>query len=53
MQVSGQCHASVVLSLERNPRYALDRRAGGPQSRSERYGENILAVPVIGLSLIA
>jgi hypothetical protein len=36
MEVSGQLHASAALPPEKEP---LDRRLGGPQSRSERCGE--------------
>jgi hypothetical protein len=37
--VSGQHHAAAALYPRRNdPRYPLDRRLGGPQSRSGRRG---------------
>jgi hypothetical protein len=39
MEVSGQLHAPVASSQGKNPRYPLDRRLGGPQSRSGRDGE--------------
>jgi hypothetical protein len=39
MGVSGQRHAPVALyPLGKDPRYPLDRRLGGPQSRSGRRG---------------
>jgi hypothetical protein len=34
--VSGQLHAPATIS----PRYPLDRRLGGPQSRCGRFGDN-------------
>jgi hypothetical protein len=34
MEVSGQLHASNALPLEKGPRYPLDRKLVGPQSRS-------------------
>jgi hypothetical protein len=50
MEASGQLHAPVVLPSEKIPRYPLDRRLGGRQSRSERCGEkkNLLPLPGIG-----
>jgi hypothetical protein len=37
--VSGQRHASAMLyPWGKDPRYPLDRRLGGPQSRSGRRG---------------
>jgi hypothetical protein len=39
MKVSGQPHASAVLPPRNGSRYPLDRRLGGPQSRSGRRGE--------------
>jgi hypothetical protein len=39
MGVSGQRHAPAALYFRgKNPRYPLDRRLGGPQSRSGRRG---------------
>jgi hypothetical protein len=36
-------HAPASLPPEKEPQYPLDRRLGGPKSRSARYGEvNIL-----------
>jgi hypothetical protein len=40
MEVSGQLHVPVALPhRERAPRWPLDRKLGGPQSRSGRCGE--------------
>jgi len=39
MDVSGQLHASAALLPEKEPRYQLDKRLGGLQSRSGRGGE--------------
>jgi hypothetical protein len=48
MVVSGQLHASVALSSRKSPRYPLDRRLGGPWSRSGLSGkEKILPLPRI------
>jgi hypothetical protein len=37
--VSGQLHAPAALPPGESPRYPLDARLGGPQSRSGRRGE--------------
>jgi len=39
MGVSGQLHTPAALPAGKNPWYPLDRRLGGPQSRSGRGGE--------------
>jgi hypothetical protein len=39
MEVSGQLHAPAALPQGKSPWYPLDRRLGGPQSRSGRGGE--------------
>jgi hypothetical protein len=39
MEVSGQLHAPTALPPGKEPPYPLDKRLGGPQSRSGRYGE--------------
>jgi hypothetical protein len=39
MEVSGQLHAPAALPQEKSPYCPLDRRLGGPQSRSGRSGE--------------
>jgi hypothetical protein len=36
--MSGQLHAPAALARRKSPRYPLDRRLGGPQSRSGRHG---------------
>jgi hypothetical protein len=40
MEVSGQLHAPASLPPGKSSRYPLDKRVGGPQSRSGRRGEN-------------
>jgi hypothetical protein len=48
--MSGQLHAPAALSPWKDPRYALDRRLGGPQSRSGHLGEGkFLTVPELEL----
>jgi hypothetical protein len=51
MEVSGQLHAPAALTpKERVPgTYPLDRRLGGPQSRSGRVGEEKNSQPLPGL----
>jgi len=39
MEVSGQLRAPTALLPGKSPLYALDRRLGGPQSRSGHGGE--------------
>jgi hypothetical protein len=39
MEVSGQLHAPAALPPGKSLWYPLDRRLGGPQSRSGRGGE--------------
>jgi len=39
MEVSGQLHVPAALHAEKEPRYPLHRRLGGPQSRSSRDDE--------------
>jgi len=39
MKVSGQVHALAALLSGKSPWYPIDRRMGGPQSRSGRGGE--------------
>jgi hypothetical protein len=36
---SGQLHAPAALPPGKSPWYPLDRRLGGPQSQSRRFGE--------------
>jgi hypothetical protein len=49
MEMSGQLHAPVALSPREKRWYRLDRRLGGPQSRSERGGEENISQPLAGL----
>jgi len=37
MDVSGQLHVPAALPPGKEPRYPLDRRLNGPQSRSRSY----------------
>jgi hypothetical protein len=46
---SGQLHAAAGLRLGKQPRYPLYRRLGGPQSRSGRYGEANIPLPLPGI----
>jgi hypothetical protein len=39
MEVGGQLHAPAAYSHGKSPCYPLDRRLGGPQSRSGHGGE--------------
>jgi hypothetical protein len=39
MEVSGQLHAPAALPQQKRSWKPLDRRVGGPQSRSRRGGE--------------
>jgi hypothetical protein len=39
MEVSGQLHATAALPQGKSCWYPLDRRLGGPRSRSGRGGE--------------
>jgi hypothetical protein len=48
MEVSGQLHAPTAFP-QWNPWYPLDRRLGGPQSRSGRGGEEKNSHPLPGL----
>jgi hypothetical protein len=48
MEVSGQLHAPTILPLGRQTPMLLDRRLGGPQSRSVRGGERD-RVPLSGI----
>jgi hypothetical protein len=46
MEVDGQLHASAALPQRKKPRYPLDRRLVGPQSRSGRGGEETNSQPL-------
>jgi hypothetical protein len=49
MEVSGQLHALAALPQGKNPWHPLDRRSGGPQSRSRRGGEEKNLQPLPGI----
>jgi hypothetical protein len=49
MEVSGQLHAPAALPPVKQPLEQLDRRLGGPQSRSGRGGEEENSQPLPGL----
>jgi hypothetical protein len=49
MEMSGQLHAPAALSQGKSPWYLLDRRLGGPQSRSGRGGEEKNSQPPLGI----
>jgi hypothetical protein len=48
MDVSGQLHAPAALPREKSPWYPLDRRLGGPQSRTGCGGEEKNSQPPPG-----
>jgi hypothetical protein len=47
MEVSGQPHALATYPVK-EPQYPSTRRLGGPQSPSERFGEEENTFPVPG-----
>jgi hypothetical protein len=49
MEVSGQLHALAALLLGKSPWYPMEKRQGGPQSRSGRGGEENKSQPLPGL----
>jgi hypothetical protein len=49
MEVSGQLHVQAALPQRKNPWFLLDRRLGGPQSRSGRGGEEKNSQPSPGI----
>jgi hypothetical protein len=49
MEVSGKLQAPAALPPEKEPRYLLDRRLGGPQSQSGREGEEKKFLHVPGI----
>jgi hypothetical protein len=51
MDVSGQLHDPAALPQGKSPWYPLDRRLGGPQSRSGRGGEEKNSQLLPGLEL--
>jgi hypothetical protein len=50
--VSSQLHPPAALPPGKEPRYPLDRRLGGPQSRSGRCGEEKILDPTGTLSVL-
>jgi hypothetical protein len=46
MEVSGQLHAPAAFLKEKSSWYPLDKRLGGPQSRSGRGGEEKNSQPL-------
>jgi hypothetical protein len=51
MDVSSQFHAPAALPSRKEPWYPLDRRLGGPHSRSGRGGEEKNTQPPPGIEL--
>jgi hypothetical protein len=49
MEVSGQLHAPAALLPENEPLVPLDRRLGGPQSRTGRSDEEINSQSLSGI----
>jgi hypothetical protein len=49
LEVSDQLHAPAALPQGKSPWYPLDRRLGGPQSRSGRGGEEKNSQPPQGV----
>jgi hypothetical protein len=49
MEVSGQLHTRPLYLQGKSPWHPLDRRMGGPQSRSGRGGEEKNSQPLSGL----
>jgi hypothetical protein len=49
MEVSGQLHAPAALHKGKKPRYPVDRRLGGPQSRSKHGVEEKNSHPQPGI----
>jgi hypothetical protein len=49
MEVSDQLHAPATLPQGKSPLYPLDRRLGGPPSRSGRDGEEKNSEPSPGI----
>jgi hypothetical protein len=45
LEVSGELHAPAALPPGEEPRYPLDRRLGGPQSRPGRHEEEKILDP--------
>jgi hypothetical protein len=49
MAVNGQLQAPAALPQGKSPRYPLDRKLGGPQSRSGHGGEEKNSDPPPGI----
>jgi hypothetical protein len=49
MEVSGHIHTPAAIPQGKSPWYPLDRRLGGPQSRSGRGGEEKNSQPPPGI----
>jgi hypothetical protein len=49
MEVNGQLHAPAALPQGKNTWYPLDRRLGGPQSRSGHCDEEKNSQPSSGI----
>ena len=49
MEVADKSHAPAALPSEQEAAYQLNRRLGGPHSRSERFGEEENILPLPGL----
>jgi hypothetical protein len=49
MEVNGQLHDPAALPQGKSPSYPLDKRLGGPQSRSGHGGEEKNSHPIKGL----
>jgi hypothetical protein len=47
MKGNGQLHSPAALPPGKEPRYPLDKRLSGPQSRSRRCGEEKSSLPGI------
>jgi hypothetical protein len=53
MEVSGQLHAPAASTPGKSLWYPLERRLGGPQSRSGRGGEEKNSQPPLGIEPVA
>jgi hypothetical protein len=49
MKMSGQLHAPAALPQGKSPWHPLERKLGGPQSRSARGGEERNSQPPPGI----
>jgi len=47
--MSGLLHIPAALHQKNSPRYSLDRRLGGPKSRSSCGGKGKKSLPLIGI----